>query len=107
MKTQTQKTLTIAELFESIQSLGMVDARKIYQSFTGSRMSVSGTIAKVIKGEKVKLLIESKMKIFAEFPNADFLLMVGKGKTVELSGTLQSFGFDSLCLNGCRITKIL
>ena len=69
-------------------------------------MSISGRIAKIMKGEKVKLLIEAKMKVFAEFPNADFLLMLGKGKTVELSGTLQTPGFDAVCLNGCRITKI-
>ena len=97
--------MNINEIFDSIKQSGLNETRKTLTP--GARISLSGKIAKIIKGAKVKLLIESKMKVFAEFPNADFLLMIGKGKTVEMSGTLQTFGFDSVCLNGCRITKIL
>lgn len=104
-KPQTQKTLTITEIFESIQTLGLDQTRQNYQAFTGARITVSGKIEKIIKrGGQIKLLIQAEMKVICDFSEkADFLLHIKKGQTVSVSGNFQSFGFESICLDKCQV----
>lgn len=105
MRTQTQKTLTIDEIFNSIQTLGIDNARLTFAP--GVKVTANGKISKTTTKENDLIaIIESEMKIFASMANIDLVAFnpkFKKGAQVKIEGVLQSLGFDAIYLSQCRI----
>lgn len=105
MQTQTKKTLTIDEIFDLIQMIGIDKARRTFAPDT--KVTANGKISKTTTKENDLIaVIESEMKIFASMANTDLVAFnpkFKKGARVKIEGVLQSLGFDAICLSQCRI----
>ena len=99
--------IELSDIKNEINKSNLETARRTFAP--GAKITANGKISKTTTKENdLVCIIESEMKVFASMASADFVFhpKFKKGEQVKIEGKLQSLGFNAVCLNGCRITKI-
>lgn len=117
-KTKTKQTITLETILETLDSHDLDEAREILYTRQGARISISGTVEKVIKrhgGLKLYLkpdgLPEGRnFMIYADFTDEReqervITAKVKKHSQIAFTGDFNTVGFMAITLNYCRINS--
>lgn len=118
MKPETQKTITLPEIIETLGNYNLAEARARLSQLTGASLSIEGKVEKVSKrSDAVKLFVspnresepERRMMIFAEFTREAQQVKVveakiRKGSPVSISGRFQTVGDSAVTMYDCLLS---
>jgi hypothetical protein len=119
MKTNTQNSITLAEIGAAFANHKPDEARAILRESAGASLYVEGKIEKLVRrGELLRMVIQPASaqqlqqqppKIFADFTDdAERLRIretkIRKGLMVVVRGNFRTAGEQAAAMDGCRVT---
>jgi hypothetical protein len=112
MKKQKIKTFGLAAIQTSVALSDIETARHSLAFAVGASVNVSGVVLKRVKrNEQCKLVIapdNDRLTVFADCASDVQNVIsrkIRRRSKVSITGKLQSFGSQSVCLSDCRIEK--
>jgi primosomal replication protein N len=112
MKKQKIKTFGLTKIKATLTNSDVSAARQSLAFAIGASVDVSGVVLKRVKrNEQCKLVIAPdnvQLTVFADCTGDESSVIsrkIRKNSNVSITGKLQSFGNQSVCLSDCRIEK--